>query len=351
MVVQMGMGGEALRFPVKVSDESKPQSLNQVLPIIGSPGMLDLRQYYPDLKLDTTAQEQPEGGTVVKLRVEGPKLQQEFWLCGKDEARGSISAPVGKIMLKQLFEPNQLKTMAQALTRDGAIGVLTVETADRKMGWDYALARNRRIEVPAQQTTIEILDFMPHYSIDTETKKVTSLSDKPVNPAIKVKLTRGPETAEQWLWANFPDFAHKEEKAGNAAPLRLRYQYYDLRGETKTYLILTGGREKPRVIFSEDGNLADQELDAKMAYSLEKDYSFKVEQVYPRALLKTAWKNGTERLLHPALVAQWRQGNEKQEFLLELNQPHHLKTEKGMMVVLFRRVNQGSAKTPVAREK
>ena len=69
-------------------------------------------------------------------------------------------------------------------------------------------------------------------------------------------------------------------------------------------------------------------------------YSFAVEEIRSGAKIEKAWKNGSEMLLHPAVVATISQGESRQQVVLELGQPYHQKTTVGTLVVLYRRVPQ-----------
>ncbi len=62
IVVQMGMDGSMMRFPVKIANENKAATLNNVLPMMGSPIKIRLMQYLPDLKWETSIVEDPKGG-------------------------------------------------------------------------------------------------------------------------------------------------------------------------------------------------------------------------------------------------------------------------------------------------
>jgi len=67
-------------------------------------------------------------------------------------------------------------------------------------------------------TSIEVLRSIPHFMMGAD--GVVSASDKPVNPAVQVRV-RGPEgESTQWVFAKFPEFqGHDAGQAG----LELRY--------------------------------------------------------------------------------------------------------------------------------
>jgi cytochrome c biogenesis protein len=54
-------------------------------------------------------------------------------------------------------------------------------------------------------TSVEVLRALPHFMKDGE--RIYSASDKPVNPALQVRVTSEAGGATRWLFARFPDFA------------------------------------------------------------------------------------------------------------------------------------------------
>ena len=106
LVVQMGMEGQRLHFPVIVSDENKPEKLDNVLPVMGTPIKIRLQQYLPDLRWETTAVKHTAGGIVAKLTIKGENLKQDIWLSPDVPTRQSISSSIGSVAIKKLHDPN-----------------------------------------------------------------------------------------------------------------------------------------------------------------------------------------------------------------------------------------------------
>lgn len=61
--------------------------------------------------------------------------------------------------------------------------------------------------VPHSDIKIHIQEYVPDFSINIKTKKVTSRSDKPNNPALKVVLLKGTTDTllNKWIFKNFPN--------------------------------------------------------------------------------------------------------------------------------------------------
>jgi len=101
----MGLEGAGVRIPVSVADENKPQLLGTVTPVMGTPIKVKLERYLPDMKRETMAVADPNGGPVAKLSLRGENLQQDIWLCARDREKQSVSAHIGNVAIRELPGP------------------------------------------------------------------------------------------------------------------------------------------------------------------------------------------------------------------------------------------------------
>lgn len=335
LVVKMGLEGDGLRFPLVVSDESKPQKFDTVLPVKGTPVQVRLEQYVPDLAWQTVAVEQPGGGIVAKLSVKGKDLSQDIWLNPDDPVRQSVSSAVGGVTIKRLYNPGTAEALVRGLTHPKAVGILTVWPEDSNQPFECVAKKAEPITIPGTRYKLTVLEYLPHYSIDTKTKKVFNQSDKPINPAIKVAIRDGWKTSEQWLWAKFPSSPHEKTKL----PLRMRFTDFNLRGDDKgAYILAVASGTKPWLLLSKNGEKrAENALFGQPYPFADKEYSFSIEKIMDGAIIKTEWKNNSERLLCPAIVATIEENGTAEQAVLELNKPLHHKTKSGVLVLLYRR--------------
>lgn len=334
LVVKIGRQGEALRFPVEVLDENKPHKLDSTLPIMGTPIKIKLEQYVPDLKWETTIVNHPGGGIVAKLKVKRKDSEQQMWLSSSDPFRQSISSEIGGIAMRRLYDPNSVKKLLRQLTHPEAVGILSVWPESANSPVEYVVRPTETTTISVSEYKLSIQDYIPHYSIDTKTKKVISLSDKPVNPAIKVSLSDGENTYGQWLWAKFPTFSHSKIEL----PLRMRFTDFNLRGTKGKYILVVVPKSEPWLLFSEKGQTRVEKAVLGRAYPFaDKQYSFIIEKILDDAILKTDWKNNSENLLHPAIIATIEQNGISQQAVLEFGKPYHQRTKFGTMVLLYRR--------------
>jgi len=335
LVVKMGLEGEGLRFPITVPDETKPHKFGNVLPVMGTPISVRLEDYVPDLGWESTAVKQPGAGAVARITVKGKDLEpQTIWLNSADLSRQSMSSSVGGVAIRKLHDPKRAEKLIQDLTHSKAVGILSVWSENSDSPFECVAKVAETVAIPQSKYKLTVLEYVPHYSIDTETKKVTSQSDKPINPAIRVEVSDGAGTFDQWLWAKFASSPHEQTNL----PLRMRFAEFDLRNLKGRYIIVTADGLKPRMLFVERGKKRVKNAVIGNFYPFaDADYSFGIELLMDEAIIRTDWKNNSERLLRPAVVATIEQEGAGQQTVLELNKPFHHKTRFGTLVLLYKR--------------
>ena len=336
LVVQIGMEGQSMSFPVAVSDENHSEILESVLPVMGTPVKIKLKQYLPDIKWETTAVEHTSGGIVAKLTIKGEDLEQVVWLNPDNPARESITSSIGGVSIKKLHDPNTVEKLLRELVDANAVGIVSVwpEPEDPNLRLEYVAKQGETFIVPKSKYKLSFLDYISHYSIDMRTKKVVNRPDKPVNPAIKISVDDGENTYEQWLWAKFMSSPHKNLQF----PLRMKFTDLKLGGRDGRYILVAASGTEPWLLYSQKGKTRVEKAMLGRPYSFaNKQYSFIIEKVLGHAVIKTDWKNNSENLLHPAVVAVVEYDDTAQQAVLEFDKPYHHKSKYGTMVLLYRR--------------
>ncbi|MHC4437226.1 MAG: hypothetical protein ACYS3S_07700 [Planctomycetota bacterium] len=335
IVIKMSLEGEALRFPLTVSDETRPQKLDIALPIKGTSIEIRLQDYVPDLKWETNAVRHPGGEIAAELSIEGTNLKQNIWLCSGDPARQSISSRIGTVAIRRFHNTKSVEKLMRGLTHSKAVGILSVRPDDGSQPFEFVAKIEETIRIPNTKYKVTILNYLPHYSIDKETKKVVNQSEKPVNPAVKVAIADGKKTYERWLWAKFPATPHKEEIE---LPLRMRFIDFDLQEAPGKYILAVASGTKPWLLMSKKGKKRVERAAIGRPYPFaDKEYSFSIEKIIDGAIVKTDWTNGSERLLRPAVIATIKENGKSNQVVLELNKPIHHRLKSGMLVMLYRR--------------
>ncbi len=337
LVVKMDLEGEGLRFPIRVPDENKPHKFSSILPVTDTPIKIRLEEYVPDLKWETTAAQHRGGGIVAKLTIKGKNLEQVILLSSDDPGRQSISSSIGGVAIRRLYNPDTAETLVQELTHSKAVGILSVWPKDSNQPFEYVVKAGETITIPRSKYKLTVVDYIPHYSVDTKTKKVVSQSEKPVNPAVKVAIDDGERTFERWLWAKFRSSPHKETET--KLPLRMRFTDFDLSGAKGKHILVAASGTKPWLLSSKNRRKRAEKIVLGRFYPFaNREYSFSIEKIMDEAIIKTDWKNNSESLLHPAIIATIEQnGTGGRQTVLELNKPVHYKTKLGTLVLLYRR--------------
>ncbi len=334
LVVKMGLEGDGLRFPLAVSDETKPQKFDVVLPVTGTSIRVKLEEYLPDLVWETVAVEDPNGDIVAKLAIKGKNMEQDIWLSPGDSARQSISSRVGGVAIRRFHNSDKAEALVRELAHPKTVGILTVWREQGGRPFECVAKVGQKVGIPGSAYKLTVLEYFPHYSIDTETKKVVNQSDKPVNPALKVALSDGQKTSEQWLWSKFPSSPHEE----GGSPLRIRYTDFDLGDDKGAYILAVAGGTKSWLFLSNNkGKRAEKVVLGRFYPFADKQYAFSIEKVTDGAIVRTEWKNNSERLLRPAFVATIEESGESEQTVLQLDKPFHHKTRSGVLVLLYKR--------------
>ncbi|MHC4131575.1 MAG: hypothetical protein ACYSSP_06145 [Planctomycetota bacterium] len=334
LVIQTGREGQRLNFPVTVANEDKPETLNSVFPVMGTPIEIKLVQYIPDLKWETFPVKQSGGGAVVKLHLEGTGLDQQMWLNSGDPARRSVSSSIGSIAIRQLHDANSTEKYLQDLKNPEAVGIISVRLEDSNSPLEYIANRGKTVAIEGTKYRLTVLEYLPHYSIDMQTKKVKNLSDTPTNPAIKVRLEDEENSYEKWLWSKLPSSPHESVKL----PIRLSFADFDLGGVQGKYILTTICRDGSWLFSYQNGKVHVENAEIGRSYPFaHKEYFFRIEEIIDSAVIRTDWKNNSEKLLNPAIIAMIVQGDIEKEITLEFNKPYHHKTELGTIVLLYRR--------------
>lgn len=334
IIVKMRLDDEGLRFPLNVSDETKPQKLNTVLPIKNTPIEIKLEDYVPDLKWETNAVKHPGGEIAAKLLITGKNLKQNIWLSSGDPARQSISSIIGGVTIKRLRDIDNAETLIRGLIDSRAVGILSIWPDNGDQPFEFVAKTGETINIPKSEYKVSTVEYLPHYSIDKESKKVVSQSQKPINPAVKVIIDDGKKTFERWLWAKFPTSPHEEAEL----PLRIRFTDFDLRKVERQYILAVASGTKPWLLLSKRGEKVVERAVIGRSYPFTNDeYTFSIEEIIDGAIVKTNWANGSQRLLHPAVIATIKQNDTSQQAVLELDKPIHHRIKSGMLVLLYRR--------------
>ena len=334
LLVKRGMQGAEMVYPVKVANENVPGKLDTVFPMMGTSIKIRLEQFLPELVWEQYTEKSREGGSVARLKAVGPNLDQEIWLCAEETDKQSISSAIGGMAIKKVQANADADKIAAQLTAPDAVGFLSVWPKDSDIPTVFVVSGSSEVRIKESSYQFKVLEYMPHYSVDTETKAIVNASQEPKNPAIRVKFTDGDTPVEQWVFSRFKSHPHK----ANNIPLRVEFTDVDLGTQPGNYMILVSPQGQPQILFKRDGIKKAEEIKLGNPYPLAKEgYSFIVDEIFSDVVLKQRWKNNRNQLLNPALIASVDRDGTKEQVVLELNKPQHLRTASETIVLLLRR--------------
>lgn len=334
LLVQRGMKGAAMTFPVEVPDENAPGKLETVFPVMGSPVKIKLDEFVPELVWEQYTERSQQGGFVAKVGVAGPSLDQEIWLCSDDKAKQSISSAIGGIAIKKIHPNADLSSIAKQLADPNAVGILSVFGADPNSTQVHVVKKDSVIQMTDKSGQFKVLEYMPHYSVDPGTGKIINASSETKNPAIRVQFTQGDKTVEQWLFARFSAHPH----IPNKIPVRTEFSEVDLGATAGNYIILVCQGHRPQILFAKEGRRHAEPVKLNESYLFaNQDYHFSVEEVFSNVVLKQRWKSNRNQLLNPAVIATVDRGGQTQQVVLELNKLQHIRSDAETIVLQLRR--------------
>jgi len=118
----------------------------------------------------------------------------------------------------------------------------------------------------------------------------------------------------------------------------MRFTDFDLSGEKGKYILAAASETKSWLLSSNNRKKRAEKAVLGRSYPFaDKEYSFSIDKIMDEAIIKTEWKNNSESLVHPAIIATIEQNGTGRQTVLELNKPFHYKTKYGMLVLLYRR--------------
>ncbi|MHC4221076.1 MAG: hypothetical protein ACYST9_01530 [Planctomycetota bacterium] len=339
LVVAVGHEGREMSFPITVSDENKSEKLDLSFPVLGTPIEVKLKQYTPKLEWKNSIIEQADGGIVAAIKIKGAgDMVQDMLLDSADSERQSISSPIGGVAIKKVHKADTLNQLAQKYKSGKTVGIVSVWLKDSKEPIEFLANLNEPINIPNTKYKLEVLEYLPHCTVDTQTKEVSSLSQEPLNPAAKIKFDDGETSHEQLLWAKFPTSPHVKVKL----PLRVEFAEIDTGGKQGNYVVLAAPNSEARIVFIKDQKTVVEKLEHGKYYSFNReDFTFSIEKIVNNAVIETKWTDVSGNLSNPAMIGAIVTNGIEQEVVLELNKPFHKNSSFGTMVLLYK--NQGAS--------
>lgn len=336
VMVRVGLDGDTLHFPIQVKDESKAQTLDQLLPVRKTPVTVSFRHYVPNLGWDMRCLDDPQAGHVAQLSLQGPDLSQPVWLDSMNPQKRAVSSRIGGVEIKAWQNSRTSASLFKEIVMPEAVGVLSAWDGPSDVPVESVVTPGDVIGLKASKVRLTVRRYVPHYSVDKDTKAVVSLSTEPVNPAILVRAEVQGKAQERWVWSRFDEPPHQKIDF----PVRVSFAGTQFGSQPEgQYQLLTVKGCPPKMLYVDGGRLVLEAVTSKRQFNFAQDgYGVVVNQVRCGARIKTMWHNRSDRLIRPALVATFRSNMIEQEVVLEFNKPYHYKTDSGTLVLVYRRM-------------
>jgi hypothetical protein len=93
-------------------------------------------------------------------------------------------------------------------------GIKNLILLDREEGLEEAIPAEEGIEWvhPKSEYTLRIVRYVPDFSLDIQTREVTSRSDLPNNPALQVEVAKDGEVNSRWVFARHTHFHDAQDE-------------------------------------------------------------------------------------------------------------------------------------------
>lgn len=327
---KIGPESPGLVLPLEIEDRDKVQALGKAMTLPGTPIVVSLKNYFPDVAWEEKIVEDPNGGPIALVTIDGKDLHKDMMLISGDTKRRSITSTIGGVAIRKINRDDNVEEVLKKIAEQKAVGVLTVQLEDKTV--DVIVSKNGEVKIPGTNYVVKVLEYLHHYSVDRETKKVQNASPLPVNPAIKISLSDGKKDYEKWLWSMFEISPHDTGKL----PVNIAFNDFDLADSEGRYIIVNDG-EDTWIYYLKDGKTVIEKASMGTVFPFkDTDYSFTLNKVVKKGAIKKSWSNKSEKLSNPAIIAEIAYDGRTSENLVSFNKPTNIKTEHGTLVLNYR---------------
>ncbi len=287
---------------------------------------------FPDFHLRTELQEVPEGkgGVILQVVVGAAGSEKRLhFLAGVPGRDTADLAPIGGPIVRLLAEAPPDAEVARWAEPRAESHVLAVRKDDASPPEEVVVQPDGTYTV-AGGWRVRVLAYLPDFVFDTETRKPTTRTPNPNNPALQVEVTpaSGGPGEKRWLFEKMPDFGHGG--VAKAGP-RLVYRHGDAYVPPAKETVVVAKRreawtlEAGRVVRREP--LAPDEGPLPGVAGARARLYASAEEAHIPESLSPEWKN-------PVVEIELREGGATRTLLLSAahGDPLRLQDEKTLLV-------------------
>lgn len=175
----------------------------------------------------------------------GPMATFEEWLLPRDPDRAEVALGPAALRVAEARTPQELAALTTPPNpaEQNSKGTLSLDVAGKHFEFKLADVLGKKQPLGATGFTADVREYFPDFRIDAETKKPTSASDQPNNPALLLFVT-GPETEiKLFLFANHPGMNIARAVKGDEKAVQAVYRFdAAARGAQLIVIVAPGGQ-------------------------------------------------------------------------------------------------------------
>lgn len=293
-----------VEVPVELASPLVPADLTQVVELPAPLPPIRLIRYLPHAKLEqNVVPDTGEGATsAVLVSIKGPKQSYQNWLVAGDPDRNRLISFIATWRYMTVENKEQRDDLysqfEKELTRDP---MLIATGLDGSNPHRLPLRIGEVQDVPALKCKFLVRSFFHDYAIDDAAKKPVDRSDKNLNPAALVEITRGDKRQVQWVFAKFPDF-QIDEVQEQVCRITLDCPLHKQR-DTPDFAIVTIGKAGHEMWMRHQGKCVSQPLETGKTVPITGSrYGFGLDRFVPRGRLVEKYTPAGEGGGVPALA-------------------------------------------------
>jgi len=329
-------GPKSVEARLQVPTAALAADLAQTVTLPAPYPALRLTRYLPMAQLEQEVVPADDGVPSVLVSIDGPKQHYRRWMIADDPDRNRLLSLVGTWRYMTVRTDEERNALFEQF-RDEFVRppLLLVGRPDSK-GWVRVEAEpGRTFDLEEIGAKVRILEFYPHFGIDTESRP-SNLSDQRVNPAALVEMEYGGKKGTRWVFAKFGAFSSHEKPD---LPLPARLDCPPEKKGTSPDFVIVGVGDSRHEVWTRHGESTSsapltQDEAVKVAGSA---YEFKVVRFEPRGVLREKYVPVEGRRGIPAACVEVvGEGGGGESCWIELNKERALATPQGSVSLLLR---------------
>lgn len=316
-------------YPQTGQEKSFTWQEGKSYPLMQGRASLKVTRYLPNALATTKVVEgsqEPVNPAIFLHIISQDKPPQESYLFAKDKKSFAVEGGLLSLSYRWLENEEALMEEVQRARAEAPDKPCLLKVSIKDGPEEQTFPVQEGSEVAIGSYEIKVLQVIPDFIIDSDTKEVKSRSEQFNNPAMKV-MVKGPSGEDvRWLFSKFPEFDKFQKKINEE--LELAYRHEDVVGSFQWEVILTDGPAlKKTIVF-----IKDNQVVKKIPWTLGLEYPIdgtgyviKPEKFFADATLMPEVINASDEPKNPALEVELHDAEGlKEKFWLMANSPADL---------------------------